>query len=364
MDKLKFWQWPPEFRAVAASMGILLVGFVAAYAATTWYGIVDEEREWLGNSIHLVEDHQIAEPDLLLAGETAGEDPLLAIHEFQARMLLTITGFLALTACGVALLYCLPKVLSSPGYRVLYLVVVIPTVVVYLVTPPTDHLFPIYDTLLDRVECFRSLEHDEQNACKSDSESSSWTRFTKVANAFLVAAIFAIAVSVWRLLSGLTSLTPQAATDEKSLNARKSIVGEANRGIMVHLYLVSALLAVSVIALYSYFSWPAVVVLDEMLANELRRLASTIAIVFGTGFTLLIVALIGPAVYAINRRTEELATEATQLLNQKVTEDAKRSWREENGFIVTSQQKAIRLLAAIGPVLAGPVLELLNVSVV
>jgi hypothetical protein len=358
MEKLKY--WPSEYRAVATSAGIVLVALVVTIAATQWYKI-GEEREWIGESVYLVEGPQIASPNDLQFGANVEEHPLLATREFRARMLLTLTGFLALTACGIALLYCLPKVMSSSKYRILYLAIVIPFFIFYLSRPATDHMFPIYQPLLDRVECFRTLEGNDQRKCAATADDRSWRRFTKIGNASLFAAAFAIAASLWLLLSRLPSSMPQAATDEKSLDLRKMILRQANQGIMVHLYLLSALLAVSVIALHSYFSWPAVIVPDNV-ASELRGLASVIAITFGSGFTLLIVALIGPAIYVINKRTEEMATEATQLLNEKATEGAARSWREKNGFVATSQQKVMRMLATIGPMLAGPVLELLNLS--
>ena len=113
--------------------------------------------------------------------------------------------------------------------------------------------------------------------------------------------------------------------------------------------------------------------MDNALANGLQGVATVVALLFGSAFSLLIIAVIGPAIYVMNRKTEELAEMAVQLLNAEMSEDvtvkenaAKEitaiAWREANGFVTTSQQNAVRLLATMGPVLAGPLLNLLNLG--
>ena len=66
----------------------------------------------------------------------------------------------------------------------------------------------------------------------------------------------------------------------------------------------------------------------------------------------------------INERTDELAKEAAQILSGDASEDTARTWRQENGFVTTIQQRVFRLMATIGPLLAGPIVDLLNVRLV
>ena len=90
--------------------------------------------------------------------------------------------------------------------------------------------------------------------------------------------------------------------------------------------------------------------------SELRNLATIIAMFYGTGFSLLLVAVLGPAVVALKFRTLRIARNQVG----EATDEQVDQWIRDNNLKPTGYQQGGRVLAVLGPLLAGPVLDLLR----
>ena len=120
-----------------------------------------------------------------------------------------------------------------------------------------------------------------------------------IGNSLFLLATLTLVFSVWQSMLDLPhQLIERGGGDAKTTLQRKS------EEIVWYLYVGSALLVASVVVLHSYYSWPAPLMEDH---SELRNLATIIAMFYGTGFSLLLLFVLGPAVIALKFRTLGIA---------------------------------------------------------
>ena len=111
----------------------------------------------------------------------------------------------------------------------------------------------------------------------------------------------------------------------------------------------------SVIGLYSYYTWP-VAIADQFDPATLKNLAVIIAVLFGRIYTLVLVFVLGPAIWAVHNQAVRVAREGFG----QGTEIEVKAWIAENGLRPTAFQQGIQVFAALGPLLTGPILELMS----
>lgn len=287
----------------------------------------------------------------------------VTVKEFRARMTLAIATYVSMTLSIVVIVFSLLEVRRS-RWPWLWLAGGALLVGFYLSgTPPFDageQIFPAYHDLIISADGYRSC------GCRSGSGASNvpWdSRLSsnRIGNALLVLAVIALSVSVWQQILGLRGIASAVTENDDAREKAARELRSEQRRFEFRLYLVSAMLVSSVIAVHSFYSWPAAIVL-ESIAQALAGLATTIAIVFGAGFTLFILIVFGPAYFAINEKVRELAESAVGPPGEDESlRAAVDAWREKNDFAVKAHQRVFGMLATAGPLLAGPIMDLLKV---
>ena len=323
--------------AVISSVFGLVVVLVCAFGTPEWAGIAFIEQE----VVTLIPENSVARTE---------DFETQFLSEFKARTTLSITTFLALTVSWLVLAYCVFSIRRNFWALAFVGLVTLIVLVVYVKQPPEDHLFSAYNFLLSRAESFRMRD------------SPFDFRLVALGNALFVVAGAAFIASVWDRVLSFTLLPPDKPIQRDSqmlLDREKLRI--ADRELVWHLYMASALLVVSVTALHSYYSWPAVLV-EHSQAEELRSLATLIAVLFGSVFTLLIVVVLGPAVLVLSPRIVSFAQIAVEYEKSRGVDRTVSEWLRENGLETTGSQQGMRALATLGPIMAGPLMELLKLT--
>ncbi len=324
---------PFELLAVAVSVAGLAVLAGATYAALDWSAITGISA----NAVQFMGE-QCVQPAVT---KTA-----LVVEEFSARMTLTWGIFIGLTTVLFVLGYCLVtsivRAWISAQVPIVFIVGVVLGVIgaiCYAWPGTTAYVFDAYDHLLD---------------CASEFAQTGNMRgfpLVLIGNSLLILATLTLISSIWQSMLDLPGqLSERGGSEAKATLRRK------NSEIVRYLYVGSALLVVSVVVLHSYYSWPAPLMVAEQ--SEVRNLATIIAMFYGTGFSLLLVVVLGPAVLALRFRTSSIAR------NQVVeaTDEQIDQWIQDNNLRPTGYQQGGRVLAILGPLIAGPVLDLLRLA--
>lgn len=322
---------PYELLAVAVSFTALAILSGAAWAALDWSAITDIST----NAVQFMRKPCV---------QPAVTKTALVMKEFSARMTLTWGIFVGLTTVLLVLGYCLAtsiyRAWISAKVPIVFIVGVllggIASVWYPLQGGTTEYVFDVYTNLLNCASKFAATGNERGFP------------LILVGNSLFLLATLTLVFSVWQSMLDLPQqLIERAGGDPKTTLQRKS------EEIVWYLYVGSALLVASVVVLHSYYSWPAPLMGDQ---SELRNLATIIAMFYGTGFSLLLVVVLGPAVVALKFRTLRIAR------NQvcEATDEQVDQWIRDNNLKPTGYQQGGRVLAVLGPLLAGPVLDLLR----
>lgn len=327
-----------ERTAVTASAFGLLVLFVSVIAVTYWAGVTKTQR--LDEKVVFV----------ISADQIPGRNDVGAplLKEYKARMMLTMAMSVVVTVSILVLSYCLFSLREAPSMLGLFGSL---SIVVFggFWWFGDGHMFAALGNLLDRVEKFGPTQ-------------SGYFPLLKVANVLVVLATFSLIFNLRQKIHPLSDEFNGLGLPADLEDAKDKLRG-ANHQIALHLYLASTLLIVSVIALHSYYSWPAVLVEGDAGA-ELRTLATVIAAFYGSGFTLLMVVVLLPATLAVNYRTEAIARVGVAHEPVVVSDDENAdpvvTWIKKNGLKPNGYQQGLRILATLGPLAAGPLMEILR----
>ena len=121
-------------------------------------------------------------------------------------------------------------------------------------------------------------------------------------------------------------------------------------------YSVSIVWSVLVFVGWTAVNADAQAIVDELEATTLKNLAVIIAVLFGSIYTLILVFVLGPAIWAVNNLAVRVAREGFG----QDTEIEVKAWIAENGLRPTAFQQGIQVFAALGPLLTGPILGLMS----
>lgn len=269
--------------------------------------------------------------------------PGVAAQELAARVALTWGMALVFTAIGLVLGYsCISTLTRARRYSrapfVFIVLVVIGAILGLASARPDGYLFAAYTTLMRCVEQFAPTRNEEIHL-------AAW------GNALLVFTTVSLIGSVWQSMLDL----PMAVRDSTGDADARDRLGVMSDQITHQLYLGSALLITAIISLYGYYSWP-VTIVTAPDQPALRSLAVIIAISFGTVYTLVLAFVFGPAMLVINDQALRLARKS---LGRGSECDA-RNWVVENGLRPSGIGQGTQVVAVLGPLLTGPILELLS----
>jgi hypothetical protein len=263
--------------------------------------------------------------------------------ELSARVALMWGMVLALTASFLVLAYCylvsLPWARQRSPIPIAFTIAAIIGVIGgWLTFNPDGYLFAAYKPLIN---------------CAYDIAQIDKERFPLAAagNALLVFVTLSLVGSVLQTVLDLPGRIAESTNDADA----RDCLRKANDQIVLHLYLGSALLVTSVIGLYSYYSWP-VAIADQIDSATLKNLAVIIAVLFGSIYTMVLVFVLGPAIWAVHNQAVRVAREGFG----QGTEIEVKAWIAENGLRPTAFQQGIQVFAALGPLLTGPILELMS----
>ncbi len=166
----------------------------------------------------------------------------------------------------------------------------------------------------------------------------------------VVAPAFALMAGCATLSRGLADTgTGQAKSDLTRLQSRM-------RRLKRLLNLGSAVLVIGILHMIVWIRWPAALVSDHAVAQEILGLSTALGVYWGATYTLLIVAFYVPASFVISRRAERAIARCPE---QAGGLDA-RAWMKSVGLSVTPTQQLPQIAAMMAPLLAGPVGGLLN----
>lgn len=354
-----------EQRLVGISAGAVAAMAISFFIVMSWLQVGSERQtsSLVGASAIYAVSCKLVKGLCVRQPTVTGEDSIpVSVKEFRARLMLATTTIVSMTLSTMVIVYSVVVVRASrwawpllAGGAVLSLMYLSSTAPFH-----TDNeLFPAYKQLITSANEYRSCSCTEA----SNAENLPWTRkltSNRIANALLVLAVIALTVTVWHQILGLRRIDSVGAQGEHAQRRSADALRTANSRFEFHLYFVSAMLVSSVIAVQSYYSWPASIV-TESAASALASLATTITLTFGVGFTLLIVIVFGPAYFAIVRKVRELGEAAIGGKDEKEPlRAALESWQKDNDFAMRAHQRVLGILATAGPVLAGPILEILR----
>ncbi len=333
-----------ENPAALGSLAALLVLLAAAWSSIWWSGIQDgatlpaarcdavvgsEIARWLGGS-----------------GPASGHGVhgTLGAREYGARITLSWGMLLSLTTMGVVVVYCLALRVTEARRRreipLAFLVAATAGIVMGTIASsfwdPDAFFFEAYSPLL---RCLHHVVNHDAFA------------LANAANGLLMVATGCLVGSVWQAVVDLPDECDRSMGDPDA----KEYLRGANDRVVFHLYLGSALLVTSVVALHSYYSWPAAIV-DETHRSSIKELALVVAVLFGSIYSLVLVFVLGPAILSLSSEALRVAREG---FDQRSEAEA-RTWVADNGLRSTAFQQGVRILAALGPVLTGPVLQLVT----
>ena len=263
--------------------------------------------------------------------------------ELSARVGLMWGMVLALTASLLVFAYCylvsLPRARKRSPIPIAFTIAsIIGVISGCLAFNPDGYLFSAYKPLIN---------------CAYDIAQIDKGRFPLAAagNALLVFATLSLVGSVVQTVLDLPGRIAESANDADA----RDCLRKANDQIVLHLYLGSVLLVTSVVGLYSYYSWP-VAIADNFDPTTLKSLAVIIAVLFGSIYTLVLVLVLGPAIWAVNNQAVRVAREGFG----QSTEIEVKAWIADNGLRPTGFQQGFHVFAALGPLLTGPILELMS----
>lgn len=266
-------------------------------------------------------------------------------RKLSARVALAWGWFLTFTAMGLVVAYC--GAVSVARWRRLFKVpftfIALATMGVVggvLAWGPADPDAYIFDAYAPLLNCLHDLARDES------------FRLANWGNALLVFVTLLLIGSVWQSILDLPDEIDAATGDTDA----KDTLRKVNDRIVLHLYLGSALLMTSIVALYGYYSWPSAIVAAELDQAALRSPALMIAVLFGSVFTVVLVFVLGPAIWAVNNQALRIARDR---FGQRTPAEAK-DWLAASGLRPTGQQQGLQILAALGPLLTGPILQLMS----
>lgn len=319
-----------EWRSIGASLLALALLALSVWVTTKWSNV------------------NVTEPadGTIVASELCRNVSSLSAPSFKelsARMALMWGIYLALTASLLVMAYCylvsLPRALQRSSIPIAITIFAILGVVGGFVAHNSEgYLFTAYQPLLDCAYDLADIDKKKRPLVAGG-------------NALLVFVTLSLVGSVFQTILDL----PGRIDESANAAGAKDCLRRANDQITLHLYLGSALLVTSIIANYGYYSWP-VAIADELDTSALKNLAVTIAVMFGSIYTLVLVFVLGPAIWAVNHQAARVARKSVGQGNELEVSN----WIAENGLRPTGLQQGIQILAALGPLLTGPILELMS----
>ena len=157
----------------------------------------------------------------------------------------------------------------------------------------------------------------------------------------------AVAAPIVGLIGGLSLLAPRRSQGEAMLDH----LARQMRRLKLVVNLGSAMMVVGILHMLVWMRWPAVLVDDPGLAQEIQGLATTVAVYWGATYTLLIFTFYVPTYLVLNRRAEPVLAETFEGLGTKES----RVWLKEHGFMLSPAGQLPQAAAILAPLLAGPV---------
>ncbi|HVF10692.1 MAG TPA: hypothetical protein VNA16_07810, partial [Abditibacteriaceae bacterium] len=168
---------------------------------------------------------------------------------------------------------------------------------------------------------------------------------------------FAIIAPVIAILAAGSTLVPPPAGQDRDL----PYFAAQMRRLKEVLNAGSALLVAGILHMGAWLRWPAALVNDKAVQEEILNLALSISVFWGATFTLVIIAIYSPA-------ASRLSAQALRAIKNDKEEgkdkegEAKDPYKRlnEHGLAISPAQQLPQIAAILAPLLAGPVGSLLS----
>lgn len=148
------------------------------------------------------------------------------------------------------------------------------------------------------------------------------------------------------LVAASSTLAPPSNNDQTDL----CFLADHMRRLRSVLNATSALLVAGVLHMNAWLQWPASLMRDHALQTAVSGTALSITVFWGTTFTLMLIALYGPAATKLSLRARQLLNQEHQAGN--IAEP--QQWLREHDLAITFSEQLPQIGIMLAPVLAGP----------
>lgn len=178
------------------------------------------------------------------------------------------------------------------------------------------------------------------------SERYSEAFLSRVSSGMLVINIIAAIAPNILILAACSTISPTSekkAFDPKFWAARMKYLKEV-------INYSSAYLVFGTLHMGVWLQWPAAMIHEEPLRQEVINLAHSITVYWGVCFTLMLILTYGPTAYFLHSRALEVASRNQE--GQTSSECEK--WLEDHHLTITLGKQLPQLIVMLAPVVAGP----------
>jgi hypothetical protein len=187
----------------------------------------------------------------------------------------------------------------------------------------------------------------------------------RVTNSLIYAAAFALVISACAILRPRKAITETHDGNERDAARERAVSGDASvdpakklsvisgqmKDLRVVLYVGTLLLVISVLLLNAVNQW-SISFIPPDAVEAARSFYVGFSSVFGGFHSLILAAVYLPAAYVLQRRARQLAKE--------LPPDQQEETLKSNGLTFSLRESMPRILAILGPLLAGPIGDLLK----
>jgi hypothetical protein len=165
-----------------------------------------------------------------------------------------------------------------------------------------------------------------------------------------------LAVTALNVMAAL--ILPLGLIAALSVMARPGLAGKAALGaievqmrrLKMVLNLGSTLLFTGILHQVLWLRWPAVLVSDATIGQDVTGFAEGLSVYWGASYSLLLLAFFMPSAWSLNERARSIIEDHPGIIGDMLPGD----WLEKHGLSVSPGRQLPQIVAMLGPLLAGP----------
>jgi len=165
-----------------------------------------------------------------------------------------------------------------------------------------------------------------------------------------------LAVTALNVMAAL--ILPLGLIAALSVMARPGLAGKAALGaievqmrrLKMVLNLGSTLLFTGILHQVLWLRWPAVLVSDATIGQDVTGFAEGLSVYWGASYSLLLLAFFMPSAWSLNERARSIIENHPGIIGDMLPGD----WLEKHGLSVSPGRQLPQIVAMLGPLLAGP----------